>query len=107
MKFREGTENLRTKIRMVFYCFSLDFFGCFCGISRQTVILTNYSLLCFTAWLGFVKQLSSSTVEYVCNKEASRSCGNIRSFDQNYQPVKVILQVSVLIITYLVAVLFG
>ena len=37
----------------------------------------------------------------------SRSCGNIRCFDQNYQPGKIALQVSVLIIKYLVAVSFG
>ena len=36
----------------------------------------------------------------------SRSCGNIRSFDQNYQPGKITLQVSVLMIKYLVAVSF-
>ena len=34
----------------------------------------------------------------------SRSCGNIRYFDQSYQPCKITLQVSVLIIKYLVAV---
>ena len=32
----------------------------------------------------------------------SRSCGNIRCFDQNYQPGEITLQVSVLIIKYLV-----
>ena len=37
----------------------------------------------------------------------SRSCGNIRCSDQNYQPVKITLQVSVLIIKYLVAMSFG
>ena len=37
---------------------------------------------------------------------ASRSCGNI-CFDQNYQPGKITLQDSVLIIKYLVAVSFG
>ena len=37
---------------------------------------------------------------------ARRSCGNI-CFDQNYQPGKVTLQDSVLIIKYLVAVSFG
>ena len=37
----------------------------------------------------------------------SRSCGNIRCFDQNYQPGKITLQVSVLIIKYLVAMSFG
>ena len=31
----------------------------------------------------------------------SRSCGNIRCFDQNYQPGKITLQVSVLIFKYL------
>ena len=36
----------------------------------------------------------------------SRSCGNICYFDQNYQPGKITLQVSVLIIKYLVAVSF-
>ena len=36
---------------------------------------------------------------------ASRSCGNI-CFDQNYQSGKIILQDSVLIIKYLVAVSF-
>ena len=35
-----------------------------------------------------------------------RSCGNIRCFDQNYQPGKIILQVSVLIIKHLVVVSF-
>ena len=35
------------------------------------------------------------------------SCGNMRCFDQNYQPGKITLQVSVLIIKYLVAVSFG
>ena len=37
---------------------------------------------------------------------ASRSCGNI-CFDQNYQPDKITLQDSVLIIKYLVAVSSG
>ena len=37
----------------------------------------------------------------------SRSCGYIRCFDQNYQPGKITLQVSVLIIKHLVAVSFG
>ena len=37
----------------------------------------------------------------------SRSCGNISCFDQNYQPGKMTLQVSVLVIKYLVAVTFG
>ena len=37
----------------------------------------------------------------------SRSCGNICCFDQNYQPGKITLQDSVLIIKYLVAVSFG
>ena len=37
----------------------------------------------------------------------SRSCGNIRYFDQNYQVGKITFQVSVLIIKYLVAVSFG
>ena len=37
----------------------------------------------------------------------SRSCGSITCFDQNYQPGKITLQVSVLIINYLVAVSFG
>ena len=102
MKFREGTENLRTKIRMVFYCFSLDFFGCFCGISRQTVILIAFYVLQY----GWDMQ-NNSVVALLNMFVTSRSCGNLRCFDQNYQPVKVILQVSVLIITYLVAVLFG
>ena len=37
----------------------------------------------------------------------SMSCGNISCFDQNYQPDIITLQVSVLIIRYLVAVSFG
>ena len=37
----------------------------------------------------------------------SRSFGNIRCFDQNYQPGKITLQVSALIIKYLVALFFG
>ena len=37
----------------------------------------------------------------------SSSCGNIDCFDQNYQPGKITLQVSVLIIKYLVAMSFG
>ena len=36
----------------------------------------------------------------------SRSCGNIRCFDQNYQPGKMTLQVPVLMIKYLVDVSF-
>ena len=36
----------------------------------------------------------------------SRSCGNICCFDQNYQPGKITLQDSVLIIKYLVAASF-
>ena len=36
----------------------------------------------------------------------SRSCGNTRCFDQNYQPGKITLQVSVLSINCLVAVSF-
>ena len=35
------------------------------------------------------------------------SCGNIRCFDQNYHPGKIILYVSVLIMKYLLAVSFG
>ena len=37
----------------------------------------------------------------------SRSCVNICCFDQNYQPGKIILQDSVPITKYLVAVTFG
>ena len=37
----------------------------------------------------------------------NRSCRNIRCFDQNYQPGKITLHISVLIIKYLVAVSFG
>ena len=37
----------------------------------------------------------------------SMSGGNIRCFDQDYQPGKITLQVSVLIIKYLVAMSFG
>ena len=37
----------------------------------------------------------------------SRSCGNIHCFDQNYQPGKMILQVLVVIIKYLVVVSFA
>ena len=37
----------------------------------------------------------------------SMSCGNIRCFDQNYQLDIITLQVSVLIIRYLVPVSFG
>ena len=36
----------------------------------------------------------------------SRSCENIRCFYQNYQPDKITLQVTVLIVKYLVAVFF-
>ena len=36
-----------------------------------------------------------------------RSYGKIRCFDQNYQPGKITLQISVLIIKYLVALSFG
>ena len=36
----------------------------------------------------------------------SRSCGNICCFDQNYKPGKIILQDSVLLIKFLVAVSF-
>ena len=36
----------------------------------------------------------------------SRSCGNISCFDQKYQPDKITLHVSVLIIKYLVALSF-
>ena len=36
----------------------------------------------------------------------SRSCGKIRYFDQNYQPGKITLQESGLIIKFLVAVSF-
>ena len=38
---------------------------------------------------------------------ASRPCGNILCFDQNYRPGKITLQASVLIIKYLVAMSFG
>ena len=34
----------------------------------------------------------------------SRSCGNIHCFVRNYQPGKITLQVSVLIINYVVAI---
>ena len=37
----------------------------------------------------------------------SWSCGNIRCFDQNGQPGKITLQVSVLIVEHLVAVSFA
>ena len=37
----------------------------------------------------------------------SKSCGNIRCFDQSYQPGKITLPVSVLLIKYLAAVSFG
>ena len=48
----EGNRNLECP---VYYCFSLDFFFHFGGISRQNVMLTSYGFLCFTAWLVYAK----------------------------------------------------
>ena len=52
--------------------------------------------------------IPNSSVAALFNMLAtSRSCGNICCFDQNYQPGKITLKHSVLIIKYLVAVAFG
>ena len=52
--------------------------------------------------------MQNNSVTALFNMSAtSRSCGNIRCFGQNYQPGKITLPVSVLIIKYLVAVSFG
>ena len=54
---------------------------------------------------GWYKQ--NNSMEAPFNMLAtSRSCGNISCFNQNYQPPKINLQVSVLIIKYLVAISF-
>ena len=63
-------------------------------------MLTSYYFLCFIAWLV----MQNNSVETPFNMLAtSRSCGNVCFFDQMYQPGKIILQVSVLIIKYLVS----
>ena len=46
---------------------------------------------------------NDSVAEVFIILEASRSCGNIHCSYQHYQPGKITLQVSVLIIDYLVA----
>ena len=51
--------------------------------------------------------IQNNSVEALFNMSAtSRSCINIHCFNQNYQPGNITLQVSVLIIKYLVAVSF-
>ena len=69
------------------------FLFCFCVISRQTVILINYSFLCFTAWLV---NINISGAEVFNMLVASKSY----NFDQHYQPGKKISQVSILMIEY-------
>ena len=57
--------------------------------------------------LQHVWYMQNDSVAMLYNMLAtSRSCGNIRCFDQNYQPGKITLQVLVLINKYLVAVSF-
>ena len=85
----------------MFYYFGLDFNVVFFGISRQTVSLISYGFLGFTAWLVYVKNSVAAMFNVLA---ISRPCGNIRCFDQNYQPCMITLQVLVLIIKYLVAV---
>ena len=50
---------------------------------------------------------NNSVAELFNTLTTSRSSGNICCYDQNYQPGKIALQDSVLIIKYLVAVSFG
>ena len=102
----ERIETLRIMFRipyayLLFYFLSLDFFG---GISRKTAILISYGFLCFTAcWYK-----ENNSVKALFNMlAASKSCENICCFDQSYQPDKITLQDSVLIIKSLVAVSFG
>ena len=52
--------------------------------------------------------MQNNSVAAVFSKLATcKSYGNVRCFDQNYEPGKITLQVSVLIIKHLVAVSFG
>ena len=69
-----------------------------------TVKLISYGFLCLQhGWY-----MQNNSVAALFNMLATNSsCGNIRCFDQNYQSGKITLQVSVLIIKYLVAVSFG
>ena len=54
---------------------------------------------------GWYMQNNSMAAPFIM-LATSRSCGNIRYFDQNYQPGKIAIQVSVLIIKFLLAVSF-
>ena len=80
-----------------FFCLLLWYF-------KVTVILSRYGL--YVLQHGWYMQNNSMATLFNILL-TSRSCGgNIRCFDQNYQPAKIALQVSVLIIKYLVTVLF-
>ena len=50
------------------------------------------------------KNISGSSVQYVSNKQVMR---NIRCFDENYQPGKITLQISVLVIESIIAAPFS
>ena len=81
---------------LLFHC---SFLLVFClWYFKQTVILIIYSFLCFTAWSINV-WLSGRSFQYF---GASRSWGNINSSYQHYQPGKINLHFSVLMIEYLV-----
>ena len=94
---REGIEALKTIYRMcheciMFYCFSLDLFNCFCGISRQTLILINYEFFLFYRMVGIYK-INQCQDCSIC-LTTSRSCGNISCFEQKYQSDERTLEVS-------------
>ena len=58
--------------------------------------------------LQHVWHIQNNSVAALFNMLAKgKSCGNIHCFGQNYKSGKITLQVSVLIIKYLVAVSFG
>ena len=68
------------------YCFSLGFLFCFCGISRQTKILINYSFLCFTTWLVNINNSRAAVFNMLAT---SKSCENICFFNKYQQAVKI------------------
>ena len=103
---REGIETLRTMFRMphdylISYCLNLNFvFVAFQDKLQHSLVMAFYALQ--HAWY-----IQNNSVTALFNMlETSSSCGNI-CFDQNYQPGKITLKDSVIIIKYLVAVSFG
>ena len=81
------------------FCFSLDF-SCFVVVVFQGKLWYELQFLMFYSMVGKYRTTVFNMLA------TSKSFGNIYFFDQQYQPRKITLEVSVLVIEYLVFVSF-